>query len=380
MYATGFFYIKLDKVRKVTEIEAEDIVDNEETFYILDGLNARPLASSCLTLFISSPRSDYFKTWLDDAKVTSSYFPVWSLHELSDCRMLCYEMLTQEVVEDRYRQYGGIPRYMFWEPSEPPSLEGALADSDARKCIHAVHELSRMFPLSHMLLHITVDENFHFQHLVLASRYVGTLLFARYFRETLDRLKELLGGGGGLAGHLFECYVHYLFENGYDEPLDCRSLEGLSHSVLLLQQKLMHSLPGDNGCSQMTINPRNVDVFSSIPKSLSDYVYYVLLSRNFPAVDALTKDWALQYTITGDHPIKGVHTVNQLAKLYPDQKLPLLFIVPKSLADQFKKQPIHTAKGSASKSSSSVHQWVAGLPIDIDASPIDTPTKKCRAM
>lgn len=54
-----------------------------------------------------------------------------------------------------------------------------------------------------------------------------------FHQETMDRMRELLSdGGGGLARHLFECYVHYLFEKGYDQPLDCRSLEGLHRSVL----------------------------------------------------------------------------------------------------------------------------------------------------
>jgi hypothetical protein len=35
-------------------------------------------------------------------------------------------------------------------------------------------------------------------------------------------------------------------------------------------------------------------------------MYYVPLSRDFPAVDALTKERALQYSVTDNHPIKGI--------------------------------------------------------------------------
>ena len=106
--------------------------------------------------------------------------PVWSLDELLDCRELCYDMLTQEVVEDRYRRYGGIARNVFWEPRQLPSLEGALANGNACKCIRAVHDLSRMSTSSHILLHISVDENLPFTaYLVLASRYVGNRLFTK---------------------------------------------------------------------------------------------------------------------------------------------------------------------------------------------------------
>jgi hypothetical protein len=118
---------------------------------------------------------------------------------------------------------------VFWREG-PPSIESAISDSQARESIRSVGQPSQLFPTSHMLLHLSVDENMHFQHVDLASRYVGVLLFSKYFQETLDNLKSMLGAGGALAGHLFECYVHFLFEYGRDEPLSCRSLEGLHHS------------------------------------------------------------------------------------------------------------------------------------------------------
>ena len=208
--------------------EAHKIAIEEETFYILDGDDAEDVPSHCLTLFISSPR-DYFRSWLDEVMTTSPYFPVWTLDELRKCRMLCYGTIAQTVVDDRYSQYGGIPRYVFCPPAELPSLENVIADSDARESIRAIWNPSDMFPTSHILLHISVDENFHYHHLVLASRYIGVLLFSRHFQQMFERLKEVLGDGGalGFAESLFECYIHFLFENGYNQPLICRSLEGL---------------------------------------------------------------------------------------------------------------------------------------------------------
>ena len=227
-YRKKFFYIKSDRVFRITASEARKIAGEEETFYILDGHGAKRVLCHCLTLFISSPR-DYFRSWLNQAMITSSYFPVWTLDELRKCRMLCYGTIAQTVVDDRYSQYGGIPRYVFCLPAELPSLENVIADSEARESIRAVWDPSAMFPTSHILLHISVDENFHYHHLVLASRCVGVLLFSRHFQQMFDRLKEVLGGGFalGFAGSLFECYIHYLFENGYNQPLICRSLEGL---------------------------------------------------------------------------------------------------------------------------------------------------------
>jgi hypothetical protein len=231
-FQTAFYHFRSDTIVQVDRGEAENITLLPETFYILDGPDAEPVHSICLTLFISSPRN-IFKDWHYHSKITPSYFPVWSLEELRQCRALCYPTIDEATVDTRYLQYGGIARYVFWEDGKPPSLEAIITDSNARRSIHSVGEPSRLFPSSHMLLHITVDEDMHFRHVVLASRYVGVLLFSKYFQETLDNLTSMLGAGSALAVHLFECYAHFLFQNGRDEPLNCRSLEGLHHSYTL---------------------------------------------------------------------------------------------------------------------------------------------------
>ena len=224
LYQSGkaFFYFNLDKVFYIDRNAALKLAINNQTFYILDGLDAKPVHSECLTLFIASPRSNHFKDWHYHAQITPSYFPVWSLNELRDCRALCYPEFDVATV-DR----GGIARYVFWPNEEPPSLEGVIADSNARKSFRSAGDPSQLFPSSHMMLHISVDENLHFQHIVLASRHVGYLLFDKYFDETLERLKSLLGGRSALAGHLFECYAHFLLEHGHPHPFNCRSLEGV---------------------------------------------------------------------------------------------------------------------------------------------------------
>jgi hypothetical protein len=226
-FMTNFFLIQSDIVSIVTRGVASAIAMRPETFYLLDGLNADPLHSKCLTLFISSPRNDYFKDWHLHQTITPLYFPVWSWDELQQCRKSCLLGISEETVKNRYERYGGIAHYVYWQPGDPPSLEAAVADSNARKSLHSVGDPSQLFPTSQMFLHVHADENLHFKHVLLASRYVGTLLFSKYFEETLESLKSMLGGGGALAGHLFECYAHFFFENGHDKPLTCRSLDGL---------------------------------------------------------------------------------------------------------------------------------------------------------
>jgi hypothetical protein len=243
-FGAHFYHFKSGSVGHIDRNTALTIASLPDTFYVLDGLDASPVHSECLTLFISSPQSNIFKDWHYHAQIVPRYFPVWSLEELRQCRIYCYPTISQEVVDRRYERYGGIARYVFWPNEEPPSIQAAVFDSDARKSIRSVGEPSRLFPTSHILLHLSVDEHLRFQHVVLASRYVGHLLFSKYFDETFETLKSLLGGGGALAGHLFECYVHFLFENGREEPLICRSLEGVfpfyMHSSLGIYSLIFH--------------------------------------------------------------------------------------------------------------------------------------------
>jgi len=307
------------------------------------------LLSKCMTLFIASSRNNNFKDWYYHKTVTPLYFPIWSWDELRQCRELCYQGISEKTIKSRYERYGGIARYVYWQPGDPPSLEAAVADSNARKSIRSVGEPSQLFPTSHMLLHIHVDEELHFEHVLLASRYVGTLLFSKYFEETLENLKSMLGGGGALAGHLFECYAHFLFEQGRDEPLTCRSLDGEEPY-------------------ELTLHPRKCKVFDSVPQSLNLEDYFVPLRTNFPAADALIKETAVQYTVTNIHKVKGVTIIQQLATLY-GSGLPLLFVVPESIASDFPKQSILTATGKAPAKLPTVHQFVAGLPLGIVAPP-----------
>ena len=132
----------------------------------------------------------------------------------------------------------------------------------------------------------------------------------------------------------------------------------------------MHCLSGDDRQWELQLPPRQVEIFDSMPHPQSDDRYYVPLATNFPAIDALTTDTGLQCCVTPSHPIKDDgQVIHHLANLYPDRNLPLLFVVPESIAAEFKKQPILTAKGEVPVHLPRVLQSVTGLPLGIDTLP-----------
>ena len=190
-----FYHFRFDYVYIVDRMTAERIACRRDTFYVIDGNNAKPVHSKCLSLFISSPLNNTFKDWHYEAKVSPWYFPVWSLEELHNCRAYCYPNISVQDVLLRYKKYGGVARYVFCTDEKLPGIECAVADSDARKSLWSAGQPSQKFPMSHMLLHISVDTTLRFEHIILASRYVGRELFSKFFSETFELLKLLLGGG-----------------------------------------------------------------------------------------------------------------------------------------------------------------------------------------
>lgn len=66
-FKAKFFSFENDKVINLDCEKAGLLVHPAKTFYVID---ADPLSSTCLTLFISSPRSNNFKDWHYREKVT----------------------------------------------------------------------------------------------------------------------------------------------------------------------------------------------------------------------------------------------------------------------------------------------------------------------
>ena len=215
-----------------------DLITKSSTFYIIDGNMAKPLLSTCLTFFVSSPRNDKFQNWCKQQKTTPLYLPVWTLEELETCHPECYPDLSSKDLHSRFRRYGGIARTVFWTMGDVPSIDAAVNESNARKSINSVGIPSKMFPTSHMLLHIIVNSNLGFQELDIASDYIGVLLLEKYFDETMEKLKSLIGDRGALGGHLFECYMHFIFQHSDKLEFLHRSLEGSVYGSSLLEHCL----------------------------------------------------------------------------------------------------------------------------------------------
>ena len=99
-------------VVELKQLEAKLLVQEQETLYIIDG-QTTPMTSICITLFISSPRSQQYKEFVKQKMAKEWYFPVWTLAELQACHLICYPDLPIEMLQERHRVCGGIARFVF---------------------------------------------------------------------------------------------------------------------------------------------------------------------------------------------------------------------------------------------------------------------------
>ena len=83
------FDLQQQLVTRTTKLDAEGLVRQQDTFYVIDG-QTTPMPSSCIVLFISSPRSGQYKEFVKQKSAKEWYFPVWTLEELRACQRYCY--------------------------------------------------------------------------------------------------------------------------------------------------------------------------------------------------------------------------------------------------------------------------------------------------
>ena len=86
----------------------DDILEQPDTFYVVD--DSKPAHFEAETILISSPCGS---VWFDFYKEDCArfYLPVWTKQEILDCRELMFSNTPADIVEERYRQCNGNPRY-----------------------------------------------------------------------------------------------------------------------------------------------------------------------------------------------------------------------------------------------------------------------------
>ena len=180
------FDLKQIIVTRIEKLEAEGLVREQDSFYVVDG-QTTPMPSSCIVLFISSPRCEQYKQFVKQKMAYDWYFPVWTFDELQTCQSYCYPDLPIETLKERTRIYGGVARFVFhmdYSIIVPKKMKSALIDANVARGVKYVGETTDIFPESHTLLQIIVGDDefenaYKFTDLDVASKYVGEEIWKR---------------------------------------------------------------------------------------------------------------------------------------------------------------------------------------------------------
>jgi len=333
--------------------DAEKFVRQPDTLYIVDG-KASHMLSTCVTLFISSPRSDSFQSFVKQTQAMEWYFPVWTLNELVTCRQLCYENLEPEELDRRYQICGGVARFVFHRYYDMKIVENALNDAKAARGVRYVGKTTSIYKDSHTLLQILVGvdgRNFAYQYIGLdvASKYIGEQLWLRHTTQMITNLQDMFGGGPNqISRHLFEIYGHMVFSIG-KRTLKCRCLEsGVEEDFTL----------DDLGSERTTFGKDTIPTRAD----LTGKYYEASDDQNFPAIDSLSHQGMFQFTVAAEHPIAGVSTLKELCALYDEPKL--YFVVPPYRFEWFRKQSFKSGNVRSNDDKiPGLKQYVLELPV-----------------
>jgi hypothetical protein len=351
------FDLERQVVTELSTLEAKLLVMKRDTFYVIDGRMSEPLDSTCFVLYISSPRSEWYKEFVKQWKAKERYFPVWTLAELETCQRHCYPDLPVALLRERHRVCGGVARFVFDEDDSiavPRKVRSALNDVDAVRGVKYVGETTDIFPTSHTLLKILVgnDESgnpYQFTGLDVASEFIGRELWIRHAAQMMTNLQDMFGGSPNeLSRHLFEIYGHLVFSAG-GRTLKCRCLESGAVTDLTLDAL---------GSQRITFGKDTMPTAAD----LTGKYYEPTDDDTFPAIDSLSPQGMFQFTVAAEHPIRGVQILQTLCKLYDEPKL--YFVVPPHQFHKFKKQNYKATRGAGGVTEiRELKQYVLELPV-----------------
>lgn len=351
------FDLQHQLVIRTTKLDAEGLVREQDTLYIIDGRTSEPLVSSCVVLFISSPCSEWYKEFVKQKMAKEWYFPVWTLAELQTCQCHCYPVLPIETLQERHRICGGVARFVFHKDYSipiPKKMRGALNDVNAVRGVKYVGEITNIFPSSHTLLQILVGEDefgnaYQYTELDVASEYVGEQLWIRHSAQMITNLQRMFGGAPNeISRHLFEIYGHMVFSIG-GRALTCRCLDSG-----IITEITLDTLHGQRVTFGKDTIPTAEDLVGKYYEPTDD--------DTFPAIDSLSRQGMFQFTVAAEHPIRGVQILQRLCELYDEPKL--YFVVPPHRFTAFKKQSFKAKTGTEDVTEiRKLKQYVLELPV-----------------
>ena len=211
--------------------EAEiDSLRRKSTYYVIDPGMSNDSCNPKSTflpkvIIVSSPNEQHWGG-KEFAKLRGSvmgvfkYFPLWSLDELMRARLILGPAFSEEKIELRFRQVGGVPRNVFFEDYD---FDGLLANQDRaltsltelqerfilKNEMYAVESLSGTQPNSLLMGYVTPESDdglYEKNNAELISPFVAEKVYNLFINILWDTMISL----GKDGGKFFEAYTRSL--------------------------------------------------------------------------------------------------------------------------------------------------------------------------
>jgi hypothetical protein len=267
---------------------------------------------------------------------------------------MLYPSLSNDLVEERYLQWGGIARYVLQYAlveEQQARLKEALDVSNINSVVDSYGGSGEKADASSRLIHRSVKEGFHSGPYQFASAYVVDEIYSRVYANDRVNLIRFLSTSQGvsetgqLRGTLFEKHAHTVLANG--GPFKIRDLSLSTENALQIakpekEEESKLDLPTD--LTTFLYSSDNSDF------QAAQNCYFRPVSKNFESVDSFIKPNLLfQMTGAKDHPCKQTGLRDALKILGNPKEPKLYFVVPPDRFESFKYQSYHGKDGMVLK-------------------------------
>ncbi|GAQ87179.1 hypothetical protein KFL_003360110 [Klebsormidium nitens] len=216
-------FVKVASVNTVHWIALLGLARDESVWQIQDG--QAPRAQSLARgrhIVLSSSNVDDFREFAKGNRCEVWWLPVWSLEELQQCRRLLFPHVSEQVMESRFLEFGGLIRFVLANPKASFQKLAATLSAEQAFSLYHLTLASVESDVRHVFAHIAVDDNLDRTGYFLGSPDIKELVFAKSQAGQWQGLVEMLHAGaketelGRMSGEALETYGHAVLLRGLD--------------------------------------------------------------------------------------------------------------------------------------------------------------------
>ncbi|POM62600.1 LOW QUALITY PROTEIN: Crinkler (CRN) family protein [Phytophthora palmivora] len=267
------------------------ILNQTTTYYtIVDA--AKPVYYPAKTILLTLPRRPIL--WEFNKLIVGL---VWSKQEILKCRELMYLEIPVAIVEDCFRRWGGIARYVLrygQHDYQQVWLEGAIdgvdLDWQTRECgMEDATDAEELY----RLLHFRVSKSFEKKYFVFASEYVQQEVYKRLYKRDKQKVMKFLYILWNWRSCIDNSEAHdddeYLRERYWDDGESEGDVDTMDVDDVVMEDSTAATRDLGDGVMSIQLPERPLVVFNNDNEILvaDTTIYLRPASKNYNSVDAI---------------------------------------------------------------------------------------------